>query len=288
MSARMRKLLILVTLAAASSFPQTAALTQARELYQKTNYAEALRILAAIPSKDAAARLLAGKCHYMNGDFKKATEAVEQALALAPNSPEQYLWLGRAYGRRAETSSFVTAPGLASKARTNFEKAVALDPGNKDAVSDLLEYYLEAPGFLGGGLDKALALAEKMKGRDASEYEYLLARISDKKKDYGGAEEHLRRAVELAPGQAGKIVELAKFLARQRKFQESDEAFARALRMAPDEAGVIFERAKTYVQSKRNLDAAQEILTRYLSLPLTPDDAPRGEAEQLLKRAKSG
>ena len=284
----MRKLLILVTLAAASSFPQTAALTQARELYQKTNYAEALRVLAAIPSKDAATHLLTGKCQYMNGDFKKATDAIEQALALAPKSPEQYLWLGRAYGRRAETSSFVTAPGLASKARTNFEKAVALDPGNKDAVSDLLEYYLEAPALLGGGLDKALALAEKMKSRDASEYEDLLARISDKKKDYGGVEAHLRRAVELAPGQAGKIVELAKFLARQRKFQESDEVFARAQKMAPDEAGVIFERAKTYVQSKRNLDAARQLLTRYLSLPLTPDDAPRSEAEQLLKRAGSG
>jgi Flp pilus assembly protein TadD len=288
MSARMRKLLILVTLAAASSFPQTAALTRARELYQKTNYADALSVLAAIPSKDAAAHLLSGKCQYMNGDFKKATEEIERALPLAPNSPEQYLWLGRAYGRRAETSSFVTAPGLASKARTNFEKAVALDPGNKDAVSDLLEYYLEAPALLGGGLEKAQALAEKMKRRDASEYEYLLARISDKKKDYGGAEVHLRRAVELAPGQAGKIVELAKFLARQRKFQESDEAFARAQRMAPDEAGVIFERAKTYVQGKRNLDAARELLTRYLSLPLTPDDAPRSEAEQLLKRAGSG
>jgi Flp pilus assembly protein TadD len=288
MSARMRKLLILGTLAAASSFPQTAALTRARELYQKTNYTEALSILATLPSKDAAAQLLAGKCHYMNSDFKKATEAIERALELAPNSPEQYLWLGRAYGRRAETSSFVTAPGLASKARTNFEKAVALDPGNKDAVGDLLEYYLEAPALLGGGMDKAQALAEKMKSRDASEYEYLLARISDKKKDYDGAEGHLRRAVELAPGQVGKIVELAKFLARQRKFQESDEAFARAQKMAPEEAGVIFERAKTYVQSKRNLDAARELLTRYLRLPLTPDDAPRSEAEQLLKRAGNG
>lgn len=284
----MRKLLILGTLAAASSFPQTAALTRARELYQKTNYTEALSILATLPSKDAAAQLLAGKCHYMNSDFKKATEAIERALELAPNSPEQYLWLGRAYGRRAETSSFVTAPGLASKARTNFEKAVALDPGNKDAVGDLLEYYLEAPALLGGGMDKAQALAEKMKSRDASEYEYLLARISDKKKDYDGAEGHLRRAVELAPGQVGKIVELAKFLARQRKFQESDEAFARAQKMAPEEAGVIFERAKTYVQSKRNLDAARELLTRYLRLPLTPDDAPRSEAEQLLKRAGNG
>ena len=45
-----------------------------------------------------------------------------------------------------------TATGLASKARQNFERAVQLDPQNREALSDLFEYYLEAPGFLGGGL----------------------------------------------------------------------------------------------------------------------------------------
>ena len=66
------------------------------------------------------------------------------------------LWLGRAYGRRAEISlQLITAPGFATKARQYFERSAQLNPYNLDAQSDLFEYYLEAPGFLGGGFDKA-------------------------------------------------------------------------------------------------------------------------------------
>ena len=33
--------------------------------------------------------------------------------------------------------------------------AAQLEPANPEILGDLLEYYLEAPGFLGGGFDKA-------------------------------------------------------------------------------------------------------------------------------------
>ena len=74
-------------------------------------------------------------------------------------------WLGRAYGRRAETSNPFTAPGYASKARQMFEKSVALDPSNKEATGDLLDFYLEAPGFMGGGYEKAEALVKADRAR---------------------------------------------------------------------------------------------------------------------------
>jgi len=96
-----------------------------------------------------------GRNYYGQGEFKKATEVLEKAAALEPESSEICLWLGRAYGRRAETSSMLTAPGFATKARQFFERAAQLNPNNLDAQSDLFEYYLEAPGFLGGGFDKA-------------------------------------------------------------------------------------------------------------------------------------
>ena len=87
----------------------------------------------------------------MLGEFKKAQEYFEKAIAADPGNSVYHHWLGKAYGRRAETSSFITAPGFASKARQSFEKSITLDPRNKEALSDLFEYYVEAPGFLGGG-----------------------------------------------------------------------------------------------------------------------------------------
>ena len=84
------------------------------------------------------------------------------------------LWLGRTWGRRAETASPFVAPFNAAKARDYFEKAVALDPTNRDALGDLFDYYLDAPGFLGGGADKAEALANRIAAIDPPEGHFLL------------------------------------------------------------------------------------------------------------------
>ena len=267
---------------------QRAGLERARELYQRTEYQAALDALDGITEKSAELFLLRGKCQFMRGEFKKSSDALEQAVHLAPDDSQTQLWLGRAYGRRAETSSFLTAPGLAGKARDRFARAVALDQDNKDAVGDLFEYYMEAPGFLGGGVDKAAALAEKFKNSDAAEYHYRLAQLASKRKDLKTTEEQLRLAMGAAPGQVGRIIDLAQFLASQRRYQESDALFVQAEKAAPASAKLLFERARAYIDAGRSLDKAREMLARYLKSPLTPDDPPRREAEQLLKRAGAG
>src|SRR5512140_1207174 len=92
---RMRKLLILGVLLAAPGFGQPPKLTRARELYQNTSYEEALSLLHTVPAKDAAVHALMGRCHYMRGDFKKASESFESAVRLEPGAAEHHLWLGR-------------------------------------------------------------------------------------------------------------------------------------------------------------------------------------------------
>jgi tetratricopeptide (TPR) repeat protein len=259
-------------------------LEQARVLYNHTDYDAALKLLSSLEIKNGPEWELAGKSHYMKGDFKRAGEAFQKAVAADPGRSEYHLWLGRALGRRAETSSPFTAPGLASKARRSFERAVEVNPRNVEAVADLFEYYMEAPGFLGGGLDKAAALAQRVRELEPSEYWLLQARLAEKRKEWATAEQHLRRAIDLAPKQAGRVVDLAKFLARQGRHQESDAAFQQAARIAPSEPGILFERAATYVRAKRNLDEARALLKQYLASDLTPNDPPREEAEKLLKQ----
>jgi tetratricopeptide (TPR) repeat protein len=282
----MAKLLISLLLLVLPGLADVSKLTQAQELYEHTRYEQALGLLNSIPDKDAAAYALMGKCEYMRGDFKKATEALEKAVNAAPENSEYYDWLGKAYGRRAESSSFFTAPGYASKARDYFQKAVDLDPHNLEAISDLFDYYLEAPGFLGGGRDKAAALADRVKSLDKAEYYYFEARLAEKQKEYDTAEERLRTAVELAPRQVGRIIDLAKFLASRGRYEESDKAFQQAEKVAPNSPKVMFARASTYIRERRNLPEARRLLEQYLKSQLTPDDPPREEAERLLKKAE--
>ena len=108
-----------------------------------------------------------------------------------------------------------------------------LDGKNLEAINDLFSYYLEAPGFLGGGLNKAAELAKRIQAIDPVEYHYAMAQIADKRQRlrYGGIP--FRRAFELAPRQVGRIIDLAKYLSTHGKEQESDACSPRPKRSPP-------------------------------------------------------
>ena len=272
----------LVSLTAFAAQPD---LQRAEQLYQHTDYRESLTLTRDTAPQNAAVHNLIGRNWFMLGDYKKATDAFEKSLGEDPRNSVYAHWLGRAYGRRAETSSFFTAPGYAAKARQYFELAVQLDPTNGEAMNDLFDYYLEAPGILGGGMDKAEAVAHRIADRDPVEGHFAAAQLADRRKQFDTAEDQLRRAMTLAPHDIGRVLDVAKYLAKRGRIPESDAAFEQAERIAPRDPRVAFERARAYVHEKRRLDDARTLLIRYLHSDLTPDDPPRSEAEQLLKQA---
>jgi tetratricopeptide (TPR) repeat protein len=257
---------------------------KAEELYTRTDYQGSLTLLDK-HSNDPAVLNLIGRDLFMLSEFHKAADYFTKALAADPKSSIQAMWLGRAYGRCAETASPFAAPGFASKARQNFELAVTLDPKNKEALSDLFDYYLEAPGFLGGGYDKAVGVADQIAAIEPAEGYFARASLAQKKKDYYNAESDLRRAAESAPHQVGRIIELAKFLASQGRTSESDAVFSKAERDFPNSPRLWFAHAKILVKQRRNLEEAKQLLHKYLDAPITVDDPPRREAEALLKQA---
>ncbi len=283
----MREAWVIGVLLASAAFAASDA-DKAEKLYNRTDYEGSLQVLLESSQKDARIFHLIGRNYYMLGDYKKATDYLSKAVEADPGNSEYHHWLGRAWGRRAETSSPFTAPGYASRARSAFEKAVQLDPHNLEAINDLFEYYLQAPGFLGGGFDKAAALAKRVAQLDPVEGYYVQARLSEKRKEYGAAEAQLRRATEVAPQQIGRVVDLAKFLAKQGRIQESEQTFLAAERIDPNSPKLLFGRAETYIREGRNIAEARALLQRFLNSNLTPDDPPRSEAERLLREASGG
>ncbi len=257
---------------------------RARELYQRAEYRQSLAVILPVTHKNAATLELLGRDYFMLGDYKKASETLEKAVAMDLSNSELVHWLGRAYGRRAETGSRFAASGYASKTRQMFERSVALNPSNKEAVNDLFEYYLQAPGFLGGGIQKAQNLIALIAKNDAAEGQYAQAQLDEKRKDYNSAEQHLKRAAELAPKQVGRVLDVAKFLAKRGRIKESEAMFDHADRMAPNSPRVLYDRADTYIQQKRKLEDARHMLQQYVRSPLTPDDPPREQAQLLLKQ----
>lgn len=273
---------------AAGLFASAADLKQAEDLYQRTEYAASLKILAGESAEGAKAYLLIGKNYYMLGNYKRATEAFQRAMALDTTSSDAALWLGRTYGRRAETASPFMAPGNASKARQYFEKAVQLDPHSNEALNDLFDYYLQAPGFLGGGMDKAATVAKRIGERSPAEFDFAQAQLADRQKEFDTAEQHLRNAIAKAPREVGRVIDLAKYLAKRGRYRESDATFEEAAKLAPDSPNVLFAQAHTFIHEKRRLDEARVLLEKYVHSSLTPDDPSREEAFRLLKQIPSG
>src|ERR1039458_6257216 len=259
---------------------------RAHKLYQLTEFQQSIQVLQAIPDGDSAVVALMGRDYYGLGDFKKATEWLEKAVAREPGSSDFHLWLGRAYGRRAETSSMITAPVYANKARQNFEMSAQINPLNLDAQSDLFEYYLEAPGFLGGGFEKATAKAAELARLSPADGYSAEAKLAENRKEYSSAEAHLRRAIDAAPRSVGRLIELARLFTKQGRYQEADQSLAKAEQIAPNSPRVMFAKAELYIKGKRNLDLAKQLLKQYLSSRLTPDDPPRSAAEKLLRQVQ--
>jgi len=269
---------------------------RARELYQHTEYQQSLAALSQIAVKDVADLKLMGQNYFMLGDHQKAIEAFDQALAAVPNRTasnqasratrsQLYHWLGRTLGRRAETGSVFTAPGNASKARASFEEAVRLDPANQEAVNDLFDFYLQAPGFLGGSVEKAEALAQRIGQLNAAEGHYAQAQLADKRRQYDEADRQLRLAAELEPHDVGRWIDVAKHLARRGRIRESDAVLDQAASIAPPGTPqLLFARAEIYIHHHYRLDDARMLLDRYLRAALTPDDPPRQRARALLER----
>jgi tetratricopeptide (TPR) repeat protein len=257
-------------------------------LYNKTEYSAAIAMLNQATPDSRNLELL-GQCYFMLGDFKKSTEALERSALLDPADSMIQTWLGRAWGRRAETSFALTAIGYATKTRQAFEKALQMDPGNTEALGDLFDFYMDAPGMIGGGIEKAAGLLPHFSKYDPVGGYLAQAHIDEKKKQLGSAEAGFRRAIEADPNNAGLLIALAQFLSRQGRYDESEEAFRRAASLAPDSPRILFARADSYIRARHNVDQARFLLKKYIAANnLTPDDPPRWEALKLLKKAEGG
>jgi len=273
---------VVVGLFPASIFAQQIAAAQ--QLYNRTDYNASLLLLNK-QSDDPAVNFLIGRNYFMLDDFKKATDYFQKAIAGEPGNSEYVDWLGRAYGKRASGSNPFLAPGLAGKARDAFERAVQLDPKNTDALSDLFDYYLDAPGFLGGGYEKAAEVARRISALDPAEGDFDKAKLAQKRKEYQSAERHLRHAVATSPNAIGHVIALAQLLAREGKIKESDALFQRAQQINPNSPRVWFAKADALIKQKRDLEEARNLLEKYVQAPITADDPPKQEAFKLLKEA---
>src|ERR1700716_2797141 len=137
--------------------------TPPKELLASGHVDEVIQTLqgrVAHSSGDGEAYNLLCRAYFMLDEWDRGISDCERAVKLEPGNSSYHLWLGRVYGEKADRTSFFRRAGMAKKVRMEFERAVELSPASWEARTDLAEFYLEAPGVVGGGKDKARAQAQ--------------------------------------------------------------------------------------------------------------------------------
>lgn len=175
-----------------------------------------------------------GRAALIRGDAGAAVDIMEKAVAQAPNSAEAHYWLGSAYGTKARNSGMFSAAMLAGKTKDEFEKAVALNPNYVDARFALVEFYVIAPGFMGGSYDKALEQAQEIKKHDVLMGHRAYAFVySNQKKPELAKKEYLDGVAE-QPGSAKAHSYLGQYLANTEKsYKAAFEEYETAIKADP-------------------------------------------------------
>jgi len=242
------------------------------------------------PSNAEANNLLC-RVEYTLQQFDQAAEHCEKAVDAGRQSSLYHLWLGRATGERASRASFLSAYSLAKKTREEFETAVKLDPRNSDALSDLGEFYLDAPGAVGGGVDKAEEIATKLDSVDPTRAHKLHAEIAEKNKDYAATEKELKAAIASAASHpASQWMSLASFYRRRQRWSDMDAAIKSGEAAAARDkhsAVALFNGASVLTKANREPDLAIKLYRSYLASPDKTEEAPAFEAMTRLAKLLS-
>jgi tetratricopeptide (TPR) repeat protein len=267
-------------------------LVQIDQALQAGEADKALGLMSSLPqggAQLAQAQNLECRVRLTLQQWDAAVGKCEQAVRIEVQNSNDHLWLGRALGEKADRTSFMSAFSLGKRVRVEFEAAVKLDPHNAEALSDLGEFYQEAPGVIGGGIDKAEAVAAQLDKIDAARAHLLRARIAEGRKDLGSAEQEFKQAIATAAHPADDWTTLASFYRRRQRWQDLDAALHSCIIAAEKDKrpGVaLYDAAGVLTESNRDPALAAQLLEEYLAGNAKSEEAPAFEAHLRLARLK--
>lgn len=198
-------------------------------------------------------------------DNEKAVELFTKVIAAQPKNAEAYYLRGAAYGDLAQRAGILKQASLASKTKADFERAVQLDPNHLNARFGLINFYLIAPGFMGGSDDKALAQAAEIKKRDPLKGHSAYARVYGHQKKPDLARKEYVDAVRENPKSARAHYMLAGFLLNEKNWTGSLHELEMAISLDPAFMPAYNRLGAHAALSESNYVRGEEALRKYLA-----------------------
>jgi tetratricopeptide (TPR) repeat protein len=247
--------------------------------YERGEYRQAVTLFSqqiGQSSANADLQLWLGKSYLKIQKWDEAANAIERAVQADPNNGLYHLWLGRAYGAKASHAMIFARFGWARKVVREFETAKRLSPDSVDVRFDLLEYYLSAPGVVGGGRDKAEEEAKAIARISPCLSFAARARIFEEDKDWDRARSEYIVAVKSCGDQADRYQDLADFLFKRGDYTGAEANARKALAMDTNLPTSRLILAASLIGLQQRLAEAKRIL-KDLSISALGDDGPAFE-----------
>ena len=197
--------------------------------------------------------------------------------------------------------------GLGRQFKKEVDLTLQLDPRHVGAMHDLVMFYVEAPGVIGGDKNKARAMAkgiaeidpvvgataqidlarrlkeephaeELLRKAVASRVDSYDARINlgtylANQKNFAEGEREAREAIRLISGRVAGYGLLAAVLVHQDRWADLDGVLAQSEKAVPDSLAPYYRAANNCLGRKVELPRAQRYLRKYLTMEPEPGSA---------------
>jgi tetratricopeptide (TPR) repeat protein len=261
-------LIAIATALASSAFAQS--IDHAKQLFDGGKYTEAkteLLVLQQANGRSAAAAYYLGRIAMIDNDSDEAIRQFERAVKLEEGNALYHVWLGSALGDAAGRASPFKQPFMARRVKNEWERAVALDPNQIDARFNLVQFYTMAPGFMGGGIDKARQQADDLTKRNPMRGAMARGLIEEHEKNAAAAEAAYQQAIAAAPDSSAGYFALINAYARAGKAADAFATLDQYVKRQPDDRWALYHNGRASGVTGQQLDRGEAALEQFLAKP---------------------
>lgn len=209
-----------------------------------------------------------GVIEWSAGDHDLASQWLEKAIQTNESSAVHHLALGKMLAQDISQVSRIRLPFVARRMKSEFERAVALDPTLIGAREGLVGYYLNAPGFFGGSDDQARTQAAEILRLNPMRGHLALALIFGKRGALADAERELIESTRVAaPDSAGAAIALGEFYVSRKRWPAALDAFSNGVSAHPRAPWLHYYFGRAAALSGQNLERGERELKQWIAAP---------------------
>ncbi len=221
---RLRAFLLLISATVFLSSAEAQIDSTGIKLIAQRKYAEAKVFFeSAIKTngKNAEAHYQLARVLLSQGNSDDAEDQIDEALEINESNALYHFMRGRILGDRAQKANIFKQGILAPKVKNAFLRAVELDPALVEARVGLYNYYIMAPGIMGGSDEEALKQANEVVKLNFVRGHILLANFYERKKDLTQAEAEYKKVIDADPKKTNGYKALGYFYIKQNNFDQA-------------------------------------------------------------------